>query len=146
MRISAVLLLLALMEGCTWPVAMSPRHPPPHPSARGSWRGVTEPAALHDPSGKAHDAVVLRVTAGPRMRVEDGSEYPMPADAKPVLLDEKGRVLQPPGVRPGQAIEVSGTMLAEVPAHLPNVGVVSAKPGNSLVFGIKVEGSPKVLP
>jgi hypothetical protein len=141
-------LALVMFVGGCWTIGVeyAPRYPLPHPMAEGTWTGVTESATLYDPSGKAHEAVVLRVTSGPPMMAEDGLEYPMPVDPKPVLLDEKGRVMQPQDVSPGQRIEASGLMKPSTPAFLPDVGVLSTKPGHSHVFGIRMNGMPRGIP
>ena len=144
-----IVFLFLGVSGC-WPFVVS--HSDVEKQGRdvayvqGTWTGVTEPVTINDQSGKPHSVMALRIESGPSMKAADGSDYPMPADVKPVLVGENSRPLQSPDVRTGQRVEVAGMMVRKVAVYFGDDRTPETDPPSSEVFGIRVAGTPKVLP
>jgi hypothetical protein len=140
-----IVTILALFGFGCWPVEYANKQAP---FAQATWTGTAETITLYDHGGKTHVAIALNIDSGPRMKYPDGKEYHPVKGTKPVLVNEKGLLLQPPLVTPGDKVEVSGWMATDAPAFLPDVGTLSTKPNGPkyAVYGIKVNGQPKKLP
>jgi hypothetical protein len=145
----ALLIFLACMvlSGCGWPfVKYVGANRSAVPLKQGTWTGVTETATISDTKGRPLDGIAVRIESGPTMTASDGSEYPMPADKKPLLVTEIGQALEPSILKAGQRVEVSGVMMLETPVYLMGSTPSFVDKPDLRVYGIRMTGTPKVIP
>src|SRR5262245_49607935 len=67
-----ITLPVLMLVGC-WSVV----NVPARPSAQGTWTGVAESITLYNKDGDRYEALTIYITTGPKLKYQDGREYPV---------------------------------------------------------------------